>query len=154
MLSKPRLCLELILANERLFQGYVWLLRTREYLLKFKETIPNFCIYCYDNKQEPTNGHYPESVCFWKTRYFLWSTKCCLALFRVKSIQGLKLLILDNDRQVGIKTSNVVYKEVFTNLRFVTAHLLFFWFYSRLMIWYLIMVIYSYLKQPGYYTGI
>ncbi|XP_052623866.1 uncharacterized protein LOC128129287 [Lactuca sativa] len=39
-----------------------------------------------------------------------------VALSRVQSIDGLKLLILDNDGRVTNKTSNVVYKEVFGNL--------------------------------------
>ncbi|KAD4585727.1 hypothetical protein E3N88_23328 [Mikania micrantha] len=38
------------------------------------------------------------------------------ALSWVKSKDGLKLLILDKDGQLTNKTSNVVYKEVFTNL--------------------------------------
>ncbi|KAD0975278.1 hypothetical protein E3N88_43475 [Mikania micrantha] len=39
-----------------------------------------------------------------------------IALSRVKSKDGLKLLILDKDGQLTNKTTNVVYKEVFTNL--------------------------------------
>ncbi|KAD2805097.1 hypothetical protein E3N88_38474 [Mikania micrantha] len=39
-----------------------------------------------------------------------------VALSRVKSRDGLKLLILDKDGQLTNKTSNVVYKEVFSNL--------------------------------------
>ncbi|MFS7972712.1 putative DNA helicase [Helianthus anomalus] len=39
-----------------------------------------------------------------------------VALSRVKSRQGLKLLIVDKDNRVTNITSNVVYKEIFTNL--------------------------------------
>ncbi|KAI3737814.1 hypothetical protein L2E82_27827 [Cichorium intybus] len=39
-----------------------------------------------------------------------------VALSRVKSREGLKLLILDKDGRLTNKTSNVVYKEVFQNL--------------------------------------
>ncbi|KAK9072462.1 hypothetical protein SSX86_008896 [Deinandra increscens subsp. villosa] len=39
-----------------------------------------------------------------------------VALSRVKSRSGLKLLIVDKDGNVTNKTSNVVYKEIFTNL--------------------------------------
>ncbi|KAI3507904.1 hypothetical protein L1887_22900 [Cichorium endivia] len=39
-----------------------------------------------------------------------------VALSRVKSKEGLKLLILDKDGRITNKTSNVVYKEVFQNL--------------------------------------
>ncbi|XP_052620980.1 uncharacterized protein LOC128126869 [Lactuca sativa] len=39
-----------------------------------------------------------------------------VALSRVQSREGLKLLILDNDGRLTNKTSNVVYKEVFRNL--------------------------------------
>ncbi|KAL7602055.1 hypothetical protein Lser_V15G21000 [Lactuca serriola] len=39
-----------------------------------------------------------------------------VALSRVQSREGLKLLILDKDGRVTNKTSNVVYKEVFRNL--------------------------------------
>ena len=39
-----------------------------------------------------------------------------VALSRVQSRDGLKLLILDKDGSLTNKTSNVVYKEVFGNL--------------------------------------
>ena len=39
-----------------------------------------------------------------------------VALSRVKSRQGLKLLILDKDGNLAKNTTNVVYKEVFENL--------------------------------------
>ncbi|KAF5811670.1 putative DNA helicase [Helianthus annuus] len=39
-----------------------------------------------------------------------------VALSRVKSRDGLKLLILDEDGQITNKTTNVVYKEVFRDL--------------------------------------
>nr|KYP33102.1 ATP-dependent DNA helicase PIF1 [Cajanus cajan] len=39
-----------------------------------------------------------------------------VAASRVKSMQGLKILILDEDSQVCNSTKNVVYKEVFENL--------------------------------------
>ena len=39
-----------------------------------------------------------------------------VALSRVKSREGLKLLILDKDGNLTNKTSNVVFKEVFQNL--------------------------------------
>ena len=39
-----------------------------------------------------------------------------VALSRVKSRQGLKLLILDKDGNLAKNTTNVVYNEVFENL--------------------------------------
>ncbi|XP_022003837.1 ATP-dependent DNA helicase PIF1-like [Helianthus annuus] len=39
-----------------------------------------------------------------------------VALSRVKSMDGLKLLVLDVDWKITNKTTNVVYKEIFTNL--------------------------------------
>jgi len=39
-----------------------------------------------------------------------------VAVSRVKSKDGLKMLILDEERKVCTSTKNVVYKEVFENL--------------------------------------
>ncbi|XP_022040831.1 ATP-dependent DNA helicase pif1-like [Helianthus annuus] len=39
-----------------------------------------------------------------------------VALSRVKSMDGLRMLILDDDGNVTNKTTNVVYKEIFSNL--------------------------------------
>ena len=40
----------------------------------------------------------------------------CVALSRVKSKDGLKILVLDSDGNLSNKTSNVVLKKVFGNL--------------------------------------
>jgi len=39
-----------------------------------------------------------------------------VAISRVTSKKGLKVLILDEDGKVTITTTNVVYKEIFENL--------------------------------------